>query len=166
MRWRACCLRGQRHSNKEPGMTYCLLIVAVLILGVTTVVAQSDPLSQRKALMKDNGREFATLTKMARGEESFEPAKVSAAFAAWGETAHKLPSLFPEPPKAGEDTRALPKIWENKKDFDEKIAAFSKVVSGSKDNARTAEELKVAMAAIGKACGDCHEPYRRPASRR
>jgi cytochrome c556 len=74
-------------------------------------------------------------------------------------------SLFPEPPNPGEDTRALPKIWENKSDFEAKIAAFSKVISDNKDKVKTVDELKVAVPLIGKACGNCHEPYRKPAPR-
>ncbi len=46
---------------------------------------------------------------MVRGEEPFDAAKVATAFAHWTETAQKLSSLFPEPPKPAEDTRALPR---------------------------------------------------------
>ena len=68
-----------------------------------------------------------------------------------------------EPPKPGEDTRALPKIWETKSDFEAKVAEFSKVIADHKDKAKTVDELKVAAPLIGKACGNCHEPYRKPA---
>jgi cytochrome c556 len=99
---------------------------------------------------------------MVRGEEPFDVAKVNAAFAQWTETVQKLPGLFPEPPKPGQETRALPKIWESKADFEAKIAAFGKAVSDNKDKAKTLDELKAAFPMISKACNDCHEPYRRP----
>jgi cytochrome c556 len=143
-------------------MIRTVLAVAVVAAGVTAAMAQSDLLSQRKALMKQNGQHAAAASKMVKGEEPFDVAKVNAAFAQWTETAQKLPSLFPEPPKPGEETRALPKIWENKADFDAKIAAFAKAVSENKDKAQTLDELKDAMPNIGKACGGCHEPYRKP----
>ena len=136
--------------------------VACAVTAVTAVMAQSDPLSQRKALMKGNGEQFSTLNKMAKGEQPFDVAKFDAAFAKFGETAQKIPGLFPEPPKVGEDTRALPKIWETKNDFDDKAAAFRKAVAENKDKAKTVDELKVTVAAVGKACGNCHEPYRKP----
>jgi cytochrome c556 len=153
------------HRRREQQMTRNLLAMAAVTFGVTAVMAQSDPLSQRKALMKDNGKDLGVLSKMTRGEEAFDSAKIDATFAEWSAAAQKLPSLFPEPPKPGEDTRALPKIWENKSDFEAKFAAFSKVISDNKDKVKTVDELKVAVPLIGKACGNCHEPYRKPAPR-
>jgi cytochrome c556 len=147
-------------------MIRTVLAAAAVAVGVTAVMAQSDPLSQRKALMKENGQHAAAVGKMVKGEEPFDVVKVDAAFAQWTATAQKLPSLFPEPPKAGEDTRALPKIWESKADFDAKIAAFAKAVAENKDKAKTLDELKVAMPNVGKGCGGCHEPYRKPAPAR
>jgi cytochrome c556 len=147
-------------------MIRTVLAAAAVAVGVTAVMAQSDPISQRKALMKENGQHAAAAGKMVKGEEPFDVVKVDAAFAQWTATAQKLPSLFPEPPKAGEDTRALPKIWESKADFDAKIAAFAKAVAENKDKAKTLDELKVAMPNVGKACGGCHEPYRKPAPAR
>jgi cytochrome c556 len=140
-----------------------MLAMAAVAFGVTAVMAQPNSLSQRKELMKGNGQQLGTLNKMTRGEEPFDGAKVNAAFTQWSETAQKLPGLFPEPPKPGEDTRALPKIWENKSDFEVKIADFRKVVADNTDKVKTVEELKVAVPLIGKACGNCHEPYRKPA---
>jgi cytochrome c556 len=143
-------------------MNRTVLAMAAVAVGLSVAIAQSDPVSQRKALMKGNGQHAAALGKMVRGEDPFDAAKVTAAFAQWTETAQKLPTLFPEPPKAGEDTRALPKIWEDKSDFNAKIAAFAAVVADNKDKAKTLDELKVAMPLVGKGCGNCHELYRRP----
>jgi cytochrome c556 len=144
-------------------MIRTVLAMAAVAVGVTVAIAQSDPVSQRKALMKANGQNAQALGKMVRGEDPFDAAKVNAAFVQWTETAQKVPTLFPEPPKAGEETRALPKIWETKSDFDAKIAAFAKAVADNKDKVKTLDELKVAMPLVSKTCGDCHEPYRRPA---
>jgi cytochrome c556 len=144
-------------------MIRTVLAMAAVAAGVTVVVAQSDPLSQRKSLMKGNGQNLGAINRMVRGEDPFDAGKVNAAFVQWTETAQKIPALFPEPPKAGEESRALPKIWENKSDFEAKIANFGKVVADNKDKVKTLDELKVAAPLVSKACGDCHEPYRRPA---
>jgi cytochrome c556 len=157
---------AETNPEGESEMIRTILAVAAVTAGVTAVMAQSDPVSQRKALMKENGQHAAAVGKMVKGDEPFDVVKVNAAFAQWTETAAKLPSLFPEAPKAGEETRALPKIWESKADFDAKIAAFATAVADNKDKAKTLEELKVAMGGVGKACGGCHEPYRRPAQPR
>jgi cytochrome c556 len=146
-------------------MTRTLLVTMAVMFGVTAVMAQSDPLSQRKALMKGNIENALALNKMVRGENPFDAAKVNAAFAQWEETAQKIPNLFPEPPKPGQETRALPKIWENKADFDAKIAAFAKAVADNKDKAKTLDELKVAFPSVNTACNNCHEPYRKPQQR-
>ncbi len=144
-------------------MIRTVLAMGAVAGGVSVVMAQSDPVSQRKALMKANGQNYGVANRMVRGDEPFEAAKANAAFSQWTETAQKLPGLFPEPPKAGEESRALPKIWETKADFEAKIAAFSKVVADNKDKANTLDELKVALPLVGKACQDCHDSYRRPA---
>ena len=144
-------------------MNRTILAMAAVTIGLSVAIAQSDPVSQRKALMKSNGQNAAALGRMVRGEDPFDAAKVNAAFAEWTEAGQKLPTLFPNPPKPGEDTRALPKIWEDKADFTGKIAAFATVVADNKDKAKTLDELKVAMPQVGKACGNCHELYRRPA---
>jgi cytochrome c556 len=115
--------------------------------------------------MKGNIENALALNKMVRGENPFDAAKVNAAFAQWEETAQKIPNLFPEPPKAGQETRALPKIWENKADFEAKIAAFAKAVADNKDKAKTLDELKVAFPSVNTACNNCHEPYRKPQQR-
>lgn len=146
-------------------MTRGMLIMAVAALSVTAALAQSDPLSQRKALMKGNLEGLQNVNKMVRGENPFDVTKVDAAFAQWEQTAQKLPGLFPEPPKPGQDTRALPKIWETKADFEAKIAAFKKAVDDNKDKAKTLDELKVAFPNVSSACNNCHEPYRKPQQR-
>ncbi len=87
-----------------------VLAMTAVAVGVTAVMAQSDLVSQRKALMKGNGQHAGAISKMVKGEEPFDAAKVTAAFAQWTETARKLPGLFPGPPKPGEETRALPTI--------------------------------------------------------
>lgn len=146
-------------------MIRTVLAMTAIAVGVTAVMAQSDPIAQRKALMKENNKHSGALNKMVRGEDPFDAAKVTAAFANWSATAAKLPPLFASPPPAGADTRALPKIWENKPDFDAKLAAWSKAVTDNKDKGKTLDELKVSFAAVNNACNNCHELYRRPQQR-
>jgi cytochrome c556 len=145
-------------------MIRTMLAVAAAAV-VTVAVAQSDPVSQRKALMKGNLEGARNVSRMVRGEDPFDVTKVNAAFAQWAETAQKLPALFPEPPKPGQETRALPKIWETKADFEAKNAAFGKAVADNKDKVKTLDELKAAFPGVSKTCDDCHEPYRRPQQR-
>jgi cytochrome c556 len=139
-----------------------LAAVAVVALGVTVAVAQQDPIEARKPLMKANGRHAGIVTKMTKGEEAFDAAKVNAAFDQWAETAQKFPALFPDSSKTGE-TRALPAIWTDRAKFEAAVAKFAKDVADNRAKAaKDLDGLKAAMAVVGKNCGDCHETFRRP----
>ena len=127
----------------------------------TSVLAQSDPIAARMALMKGNNDNFRNVSQMMRGQQPFDAAKVDAAFAQWAETAQKLPGLFPANSKTGEKTRAAPAIWDNKKDFDQKAAEFAKVVADNRAKARESlDALKAAAKPVGDACDNCHKDYR------
>jgi cytochrome c556 len=135
--------------------------VVVVACGASAVLAQSDAIKTRKGLMKENNDHAKTLVQMIRGQSQFDAKAVEAAFAQWAETAQKLPGLFPEDSKTGEKTRASPEIWLDKKDFDEKAAAFGKAVADNRAQATASlDGLKKAMNAAGKACDNCHERYR------
>jgi cytochrome c556 len=139
------------------------LIIAVLAIGFSlgTVMAQQDPVKTREDLMKKNNDHAIAVVKMMRGQQPFDAAAVDAAFKQWADTAHVLPSLFPENSKTGGDNRASPKIWVNEKDFDEKAAAFGKAVMENHDKAKSSlDGLKAAISVVGKACDDCHKEYR------
>jgi cytochrome c556 len=146
-------------------MLRTMLAVIAVAIGVSAVIAQTDPIATRKGLMKKNNEHERNLRQMVRGETPFDVAKVNEAFTQWGDTARQLPNLFPDNSKTGQDTRALPKIWETRSDFEAKIAAWSKAVADNKDKAKTVDELKVAYANVNKACDNCHESYRRPSQR-
>jgi cytochrome c556 len=144
---------------------YLRTTLAALAIGLSVgaVVAQSDPIAARKALMKGNNDNAVIAVKMMRGQEPFDAAKVEAAFVQWADTAQKLSGLFPDNSKTGGETRAKPKIWDNKKDFDEKAAAFGKAVAENRSKAKESlDGLKAAIPMVGKACDNCHEDYRLP----
>lgn len=146
-------------------MIRTIVAMVAVAIGVVAVVAQTNPIATRKALMKENNdhhRNFRTMLKT--GE--FDAAKVNAAFDQWDDTAKQLPKLFPDNSKDDPDGRALPAIWENRKDFEEKIAAFAKVVSAGKGKVNSVAELKTAFSAVDGACDTCHERYRGPSRRK
>lgn len=135
--------------------------VATVAFGATAVLAQSDPIKERMQLMKENGKDAKALVQMVKGEKPYDAKVVEAAFAQWQKTAGKLPGLFPPDSKTGQDTRAAPAIWENKKDFEAEAAAFGKVVAENRAKAVSSlDGLKTAMPAVGKACSSCHDDYR------
>jgi cytochrome c556 len=140
---------------------FAIAVVAAVAFGATAVVAQQDPIAARMALMKGNNDNAKVVVAMMRGTAPFDAAKVEVAFAQWAETAQKLPGLFPDNSKTGEKTRAAPKIWEAKADFDAKAAAFGKAVADNRGKAvASLDGLKAAVSAVGKTCDNCHEDYR------
>jgi cytochrome c556 len=138
-----------------------ILVALAVGFGVGAVMAQQDPVTTRENLMKENDKHAVVVVQMMRGRRPFDAAAVDAAFAQWGDTAQKLPSLFPDNSKTGGDNRASPKIWLNKKDFEAKAAAFGKAVAENRDKAKSSlEGLRAAIPVVGKGCDDCHKDYR------
>lgn len=130
-------------------------------LSASAVLAQQGPIDARKALMKGNNDNAKIVVGMMRGQIPFDAAKVDAAFAQWAVTAEKFAALFPESSKTGGKTRAAPKIWTAKADFDAKVAAFGKAIAENRDKAKASlDGLKVAVPIVGKTCDNCHEDYR------
>ena len=135
--------------------------VLAVVLGVGAAAAQSDPVKTRENLMKENNKNAKAVVQMAKGQSPFDAKVVEAAFTQWADTAKQLPNLFPDNSKVGGDNRASPKIWENKADFNAKIADFAKVVADNKAKAvASLDGLKAAVGAVGKSCGGCHDDYR------
>jgi cytochrome c556 len=131
------------------------------VLGAGAVVAQTDPIAARMALMKGNNDNATVVVQMVKGQAEFDAGKVDAAFAQWAETAQKLPGLFPDNSKTGQKTRAAPKIWMTKADFDAKAAEFAKVVAGNRDKAKASlVGLRATVPVVADACDNCHKDYR------
>jgi cytochrome c556 len=138
-----------------------LLAGLAVTLSVGAALAQADAIKTRQQLMKENNDHAKVVVEMIKGQRPYDAKAVGAAFDQWAETAQKLPGLFPPDSKTGEKTRAAPKIWGNKKDFDAKAAAFGKVVADDRAKAiGSLDGLKLAVNAVGQACTNCHQDYR------
>ena len=146
-------------------MIRTVLVTAVVAFGVSAVVAQTDPISARKDLMKQTNKYAKSVNAMVKGEEPFTSETVAAAYATWDKTSAEYGKLFPDNSKEGGNTRAKAAIWQNRKDFDAKLAAFSKAVAAGKPKASSLDGVKAAMPAINDGCNNCHELYRAPAKK-
>lgn len=144
-------------------MIRILCALSAVALGATMVLAQNlAPIKERQNAMKKISSDNKVLGAMAKGETPFDAAKARAILTGWEEASKKLPDLFPDDSKTGEKTRAKAEIWQNKADFNAKIADFAKAVSDAKAKATSADGFKAAYPAIGKSCDGCHEKYRGP----
>jgi len=137
-----------------------LIAVAAVAVGATTVIAQQDAIAARKALMKATGGQAAVAAKMIKGEEPFDLAKAKTVFTVFEDTAAKAPALFPPNSKEGGDTAALPKIWENKADFDAKFTKFGADAKAAGPKVTDLDSFKAAFGDVAKNCGGCHNDFR------
>jgi cytochrome c556 len=144
-------------------MIRTVLAVAVVVLGTTALTAQSDPIAARKALMKTNGDQNRIGTEMIEGKRPFDLDAAKRIFAAFAESGEKVAPLFPESSKTG-DTAALPAIWENKADFNAKLAKFASESKAAATATTSLDTFKAQITEVRKNCGGCHQPYRKRAS--
>jgi cytochrome c556 len=134
-----------------------ILLLAVLIaFGAGAVFAQSDPIAERQGLMKANGKAAQAIAGMLKGTAPFDLATVQTSLKTFINAANKGPDLFPDNSKTGEDTHALPAIWENKADF---VAHFQKL--GADSTALLASSMRTTTGAVLKtaATRDAAERY-------
>ncbi len=70
--------------------------------------------------------------------------------------------MFPAGSGEG-NTHALPAIWENPQDFQQKVKAFQDAAADLLTAARTGDNAAVlkAMGPVGQSCNDCHKAYRK-----
>ena len=144
-------------------MLRTVLAVGAIVAGITVVAAQSDPIKQRNALMSSMWKEgLAGPYRMANGKEPFDQAKAEAGLAKMAEIAAKLPPLWPPNSKA---VAPLPKysssskIWDNKPDFEAKLAALTKSINDNRGKAKDLDSLKGVVRDINQRCENCHESY-------
>jgi len=138
----------------------CAVSIAAVTLSATMVMAQQNPILARQEIMKKSNDDLKMLTALSKGEAPFDAAKVTAAYALMEDSYKKVQGLFPDSSKTGEKTRASPKIWEDRADFDTKMAAFIKVAGDAKAKATSEAGFKEIHLAVIKGCDNCHEGYR------
>jgi cytochrome c556 len=141
-------------------MIRTVLAVSAIAIGITAVAAQSDPIAQRKAIMKEVGAQTKTGGGMAKGEVPYDQGKAQTIFTTYVDASGKMPGLFPENSQTGGDTAALPAIWQNKADFDAKFAKFGADAKAAASAVKDADSFKTTFSSITKNCGGCHETYR------
>ena len=141
-------------------ITRLVLAAAIAAAGITAVAAQSDPIAARKALMKSVGDQGRVARDMIDGKTPFNADAAKKVLATYEDVATKMPALFPDNSKSG-DTAALPAIWENKSDFNAKMAKFGADSKAAAAQVKDLDSLKAAMGEVGKNCGGCHQTYRK-----
>lgn len=135
------------------------LVLAGLGLGLTGVMAQSNPIAERQQAMKAVGGATREGAAIAKGEVAFDAVKAQAIFKTYADSAKKLETLFPDSSKTGGETTASPKIWEDQAGFKAALAKFETDAAVGATVANL-DGFRTAFGAATKNCGTCHEAYR------
>ena len=138
----------------------------VLGLGFSLAYAAADDqIKARQAEMKGNGKAIAALVAIMKGEAPYDAAVVKASIDAMaaGDAAAAEAKAWDASSMEGAtiETWAKPEIWAEGSDIGAKYQAW---VDARTAVAATTDEasFKAAFPALGKACADCHEKFRRP----
>ena len=137
-----------------------VLAVATIAIGATAVVAQSDPIAARKALMKNMGAATKTGSQMVKGEVPYDQTKAQDILATYVDVSTKAPDLFPATSKAGGETTAAPKIWEDTAGFKAAFSKMSTEAKAAQSSVKDLDTFKASFSGLTKNCGGCHETYR------
>jgi cytochrome c556 len=138
-----------------------LTVVALaLACGAGAVLADTDPIAERRALMKNDGMAAKKMFDMSKGTIPFDLATVQDSLKTLYEGASKSAALFPDNSKTGGGTAALPAIWLNKADFDARFAKFVKDVAAAQAGIVDEASFKKLAPAVFQNCGSCHELYK------
>ena len=141
-------------------MKRLMAVAMALACGITAVLADTDPIAERRALMKNDGVAAKKMFDMSKGTLPFDLATVQASLKTLAIAAAKSATLFPDNSKTGGGTAALPAIWENKADFDARFAQFVKDVQAAQAGITDEATFKQFAPAVFKNCGGCHELYK------
>jgi cytochrome c556 len=135
-------------------------VATVLALATGVAVAQLDIIKNRREIMKGVGKATGDLVKVTKGEAKFDLAQAQEAFKIYADAGKRMPKLFPDNTKTGGETNALPKIWENKPDFEAKFAKLAADAEKLGPTVKDEASFKTAFGDVTKNCGGCHETYR------
>lgn len=129
-------------------------------LGAGIGSAQTDPISERKALMKEVGAATGRAAAIAKGEAPFSADVVRASFEKYVESSKRMPGLYPDNSRTGGETSASPKVWEDKAGFDAAFAKFGADAQAAIAKSTDLDSFRTAFGDVTKNCGACHQVYR------
>jgi cytochrome c556 len=148
------------------GLKLATATLAASLAATAAFAAANAVINERHEHFEDIGKAVKEPLKMFKGEAAFAIAPVQAALKTMQEKSAVLPKLFPDDSKTGKnaegkETRALPAIWENKADFEERMKKLGddakKAETGIVDEASFKTQFKDVMGN----CSGCHKKYRK-----
>lgn len=139
-----------------------LIAASLLVLPVTAFAQNAAVIKERKANFKAMADAAKPTGEMLKGEAEFDLAAVKNAIKVFQEKAPLQPKLFPGDSKEGEKTEALPAIWDNKADFDERFVKLAEAAKAADSSITDADTFEAEWPKVMSNCGGCHKKYRKP----
>lgn len=138
-----------------------LSLIATSMVGFASV-ANADAIADRKAKMKEVGKNLGIIGKMVKGETDFNGEAALAAYVAIGTAGTGFGELFPEGTETGGKTTAAPTIWSDRAGFEAKGKQFGADLGAAIEAGVPADlaALKVTFGSVAKNCKACHTDYR------
>lgn len=122
-----------------------------------------EQIETRQGQLKKMGEAFKAISDQLKAA-SPDLAQIQAAAAVVPKESVTMVDWFPEGtgPEAGVKTKALPIIWENKADFNDKVAAMQDAAALLDKAAQTGDVAAIGAAfqTTGGTCKACHDKYR------
>lgn len=144
-------------------MRRILPVLTAIVLGATAVAAQNlSIIKERKDHFDEIGEAVKPVGAMFKGNQAFELATVQSAVKLIREKTEVLPGLFPDDSKTGEDTRALPAIWDNKADFEERFKKLAAAAEAAEPAITDEASFRTTWKDLVGNCSGCHKQYRKP----
>lgn len=137
-------------------------VAAVSLIAVSSALAQNVAvIKERQDHLETMGKAVKEPVKMFKGEAEFELSKVQAALKVIQDKAALLPPLFPDDSKVGEDTEALPAIWENKADVESRFKKLGDDAKKAEASITDEETFQTEFKQVMGNCSGCHKKYRK-----
>jgi cytochrome c556 len=138
-------------------------LIALFALGATAVFAQNVAIiKERKGHYEAMGKSVKEPNAMYKGDAEFDLAKVQNALKVIQEKAAIIPKLFPDDSKTGGDTEALPKIWEEKADFEDRFKKLAEAAKAAESQITDEESFPDTWKEVLGNCSGCHKKFRKP----
>ncbi len=147
------------------------LTLVILVAGVVGIMSLSQPviaadesanvIKYRKKVMEATAHHITNIFSVLKGETSYS-GHIAANARAISDSAAMMTDIFPQGSGEG-NTRALPSIWQAWPKFEAAAMALKTAADDLASAARSGDMAAIGAAAgaVGKACGGCHEPFRR-----
>lgn len=142
-----------------------LALVLVIALGAAPAARAADDaayVKYRQKVMQGIGADMGAISEIMKNDLPFTAA-IALHADRIADSVKLIPTAFEKNVSEGL-TDAKPEIWQKPDEFKDKIRALGKAADDLEEAADDGDpdQLAVAVKALGKSCGGCHDEFRKP----